>query len=245
LGSGCQLLDRAGVLQPHPKGARSTPLGGIFKRTARRCDHQQLIYALDEQVRRWEAEGLVEKFEYWEFLGPILDGDGHCRGAVVQDMFAMTIRSLAADAVVLATGGCGLIYGRSTMSMICTGGAAGRAYKAGVIYANGEFVQVHPTAIPGTDKLRLMSESARGEACLFPKTAGLARPALHPRDGALLLPRRALPEIRQPRPPRHRHAGDFRRLRIARAERRGRADVRLSRCHGIAAAGAKEARRHP
>lgn len=56
-----------------------------------------------------------------------------------------------------------MIFGRSTMSMICTGGAAGRAYKAGVIYANGEFVQVHPTAIPGTDKLRLMSESARGE----------------------------------------------------------------------------------
>ena len=37
------------------------------------------------------------------------------------------------------------------------------AYKAGVKYANGEFIQVHPTAIPGTDKLRLMSESARGE----------------------------------------------------------------------------------
>ncbi len=49
------------------------------------------------------------------------------------------------------------------MSMICTGGAAARTYQAGVHYANPEFVQVHPTAIPGTDKLRLMSESARGE----------------------------------------------------------------------------------
>ncbi len=162
------LLDRLGVpFNRTPEGLRDQRRfgGTLFKRTAfaGATTGQQLIYALDEQVRRWEADGLVEKFEYWEFLGPILDGKGQCRGAVVQDMFAMTIRSLAADAVVLATGGCGLIYGRSTMSMICTGGAAGRAFKAGVKYANGEFVQVHPTAIPGTDKLRLMSESARGE----------------------------------------------------------------------------------
>lgn len=162
------LLDRLGVpFNRTPEGLRDQRRfgGTMFKRTAfaGATTGQQLIYALDEQVRRWESDGLVEKFEYWEFLGPILDGNGQCRGAVVQDMFGMNIRSLAADAVVLATGGCGLIYGRSTMSMICTGGAAGRAFRAGAIYANGEFIQVHPTAIPGTDKLRLMSESARGE----------------------------------------------------------------------------------
>ncbi|MEL6899224.1 MAG: FAD-binding protein, partial [Planctomycetota bacterium] len=38
-----------------------------------------------------------------------------------------------------------------------------RCFQAGARYANGEFIQVHPTAIPGADKLRLMSESARGE----------------------------------------------------------------------------------
>ena len=162
------LLDRLGVpFNRTPEGfLDQRRFGGtMFKRTAfaGATTGQQLIYALDEQVRRWEADGLVEKFEYWEFLGPIVDESGHCRGAVVQDMFSMEIRSLAGDALVLATGGCGLIYGRSTMSMICTGGAAGRAFKSGVFYANGEFIQVHPTAIPGTDKLRLMSESARGE----------------------------------------------------------------------------------
>ncbi len=162
------LLDRLGVpFNRTPEGLRDQRRfgGTLFKRTAfaGATTGQQLLYALDEQVRYWETQGLVEKFEYWEFLGPILDGSGQCRGGVIQDMFSMKIRSLAADAVVLATGGCGLIYGRSTMSMICTGGAAARAYRAGVIYANGEFIQVHPTAIPGTDKLRLMSESARGE----------------------------------------------------------------------------------
>ena len=75
----------------------------------------------------------------------------------------MQFKAFPADAVVLATGGNGLIYGRSTMSMVCTGSAVSRAYRAGAWYGNGEFIQVHPTAIPGADKLRLMSESARGE----------------------------------------------------------------------------------
>ena len=162
------LLDRLGVpFNRTPEGLRDQRRfgGTLFKRTAfaGATTGQQLIYALDEQVRRWEAEGLIKKYEYWEFLGPILDEKGQCRGAVVQDMFSMEIHSLRSDALVLATGGCGLVFGRSTMSMICTGGAAGRAHRAGVHYANGEFIQVHPTAIPGTDKLRLMSESARGE----------------------------------------------------------------------------------
>ena len=162
------LLDRLGVpFNRTPEGLRDQRRfgGTLFKRTAfaGATTGQQLLYALDEQVRYWETEGKVEKYEFFDFLDVILDSNGHCRGVVVQDMFSMEIRSLAADAVVLATGGCGLIYGRSTMSMICTGGAAARVYKAGACYANGEFVQVHPTAIPGTDKLRLMSESARGE----------------------------------------------------------------------------------
>ena len=162
------LLDRLGVpFNRTSEGFRDQRRfgGTLFKRTAfaGATTGQQMLYALDEQVRRWEAEGLIDKYEYWEFLGPILDGQGHCRGVVAQDMFSMKIRSFAADAVILAHGGCGLIFGRSTMSMICTGGAAARAFRAGVHYANGEFVQVHPTAIPGTDKLRLMSESARGE----------------------------------------------------------------------------------
>lgn len=162
------LLDRLGVpFNRTPEGLRDQRRfgGTLYKRTAfaGATTGQQMIYALDEQVRRWEADGLVEKYEYWDFLGPIMDGKGHCRGVVAQDMFSMEIRPFAADAVILATGGCGLIFGRSTMSMICTGGAAARAFRAGVNYANGEFVQVHPTAIPGTDKLRLMSESARGE----------------------------------------------------------------------------------
>ena len=124
---------------------------------------QQLLYALDEQVRRYEAEGLVRKFEYWEFLGVVKDDAGVCRGIVALDVRTMNIEAFAGDAVMLATGGPGIVYGRSTNSIINTGTAAARTYQDGAIYSNAEFVQVHPTAIPGQDKHRLMSESARGE----------------------------------------------------------------------------------
>ena len=79
------------------------------------------------------------------------------------DLFNMKLMVLKADAVVMATGGIGLIFKKSTNSTFCTGAANGRLFKQGMKYANGEFIQIHPTAIPGIDKMRLMSESARGE----------------------------------------------------------------------------------
>lgn len=124
---------------------------------------QQLLYALDEQVRRFEVEGLVEKYENWEFLSAVIDEEGVARGIVAQSMITMEIKAFPADAVILATGGPGLIFGKTTNSVINTGSAASSVYQQGVYYANGEFIQIHPTAIPGDDKLRLMSESARGE----------------------------------------------------------------------------------
>jgi len=124
---------------------------------------QQLLYALDEQVRRYEVEGLVTKYEGWEFLSAVIDEEGVGRGIVAQNLKSHEIRAFRSDATIFATGGPGIIFGKSTNSMINTGSAASKLYQQGVKYANGEFIQIHPTAIPGDDKLRLMSESARGE----------------------------------------------------------------------------------
>ncbi|MCC5828839.1 MAG: succinate dehydrogenase flavoprotein subunit [Phycisphaeraceae bacterium] len=162
------LLDRMGVpFNRTHEGERDLRMfgGSLFKRThfAGATTGQQLLYALDEQVRRWEAEGLVRKFEFWEFLAPVLDDGGMCKGIIAQDMRTMEIRAFRGDATVLATGGNGLVYGKSTNSVICNGAAAIRAYAQGAWLGNPEFIQVHPTAIPGEDKCRLMSESARGE----------------------------------------------------------------------------------
>jgi succinate dehydrogenase / fumarate reductase flavoprotein subunit len=161
------LLDRMGVpFNRTPEGQRDLRLfgGSLFKRTffAGATTGQQLLYALDEQTRRYETEGKVNKYEFWEFLWPVIH-EGQCVGIVAQDMRTMQIRAFRADAVVMATGGNGLIFGKSTMSVICTGGAASRCYQAGAKYGNPEMIQVHPTAIPGEDKCRLISESARGE----------------------------------------------------------------------------------
>ncbi|MBI4971945.1 MAG: succinate dehydrogenase flavoprotein subunit [Candidatus Omnitrophica bacterium] len=124
---------------------------------------QQLLYALDEQVRRFEVEGKVTKYEGWEFLSAVIDEGNVCRGITAMNLTRMEVASFRAGAVILATGGCGMIFGRSTNSTSCTGSAAGAVYQQGVWYANGEFIQVHPTAIPGEDKNRLMSESIRGD----------------------------------------------------------------------------------
>ncbi|PIR20253.1 MAG: succinate dehydrogenase flavoprotein subunit [Deltaproteobacteria bacterium CG11_big_fil_rev_8_21_14_0_20_47_16] len=139
--------------------------GTLFHRTAfaGSTTGQQLLYALDEQVRRYEAEGLVKKYEGWEFLSGVMDDDKTCRGITAINLVTMETRVFPADAVIIATGGCGSVFGRSTNSMICTGSAASSLYQQGAVYANGEFIQIHPTSIPADDKFRLMSEACRGE----------------------------------------------------------------------------------
>jgi len=124
---------------------------------------QQLLYALDEQVRRFESSGKVRKFEHWEMLSLVLDDAQVCRGLVAMNLQTLELKAFPADAVIIASGGPGLVFGKSTNSMVCTGSAVAACYQQGARYANGEFIQVHPTSIPGEDKLRLMSESARGE----------------------------------------------------------------------------------
>ena len=178
------LLDRMGVpFNRTPEGLLDfRRFGGtLFNRTAfaGATTGQQLLYALDEQVRRYESEGKVKKYEGWEFLSAVIDGGGVCRGICAMDLRTMEVHTFPAEAVIIATGGIGAIFGKSTNSVVCTGSAQSALYQQGAYYANGEFIQVHPTAIPGEDKLRLMSESARGEGgrVWVPKQPGDKREA--------------------------------------------------------------------
>ena len=162
------LLDRMGVM------FNRTPEGLLdFRRFGGTLHHrtafagattgQQLLYALDEQVRRFEAEDKVRKYENWSFLSAVLDEGGVGRGICAMNLKTMEISTFPADAVIFCTGGIGAIFYYSTNSVVCTGSAQSALLQQGAYYANGEFIQVHPTAIPGEDKCRLMSESARGE----------------------------------------------------------------------------------
>src|SRR5207237_2956811 len=172
------LLDRMGV--PFSRTAEGLldfrRFGGtLFHRTAfaGATTGQQLVYALDEQVRRHEAAGLVRKLEKWEFCSAVIDEAGRCRGITALDLTRMEVHAFPAAAVMLARGGPGVVCGRSTNSVVNTGSAAGIAYQQGAYYANGECIQVHPTATPGPDKPPLISHSIRGER----------RRASAPRDG--------------------------------------------------------------
>ena len=162
------LLDRMGVpFNRTPEGLLDfRRFGGtLYQRTAfaGATTGQQLLYGLDEQVRRYESENKVTKYEGWEFMSAVLDDSGVCRGISAMNLRTMEVKTFPADAIIICTGGNGAIFGKSTNSVVCTGSAQSALYQQGAFYANGEFIQVHPTAIPGEDKLRLMSESARGE----------------------------------------------------------------------------------
>lgn len=86
--------------------------GTLYDRTAfcGASTGQQLLYALDEQVRRYEAKGLVEKFEHCEFLRLIQDKEGRARGIVMHDLFQLQIRHLPKAGPAIWIVGCGPIY---------------------------------------------------------------------------------------------------------------------------------------
>src|SRR5512136_748286 len=113
------LLDRMGVpFNRTPEGLLDfRRFGGtLYHRTAfaGATTGQQLLYALDEQVRRYEADGKVRKHEHWEYVGMVKDSTGACRGIVAVDMRSLEIRAFPGSATLLATGGPGLLFGRTT-----------------------------------------------------------------------------------------------------------------------------------
>ncbi len=139
--------------------------GTLFSRTlfCGSTTGQQVVYTVDEQVRYQEAHQRVVRHEHHEFLRLIRDESGRAVGIVMRDIYTNELIARSADVIVVATGGIGGIFRKSTNSTTCTGAAIGRLFMQGMLYANGEFIQIHPTAISGEDKLRLISESVRGE----------------------------------------------------------------------------------
>ncbi len=137
---------------------------------------QHLLYALDEQARRFEVEPLrdargpraagetlVRKLERWDFIALVRDDAGVCVGLIAQDLVSMAVRAFPYDAVILATGGPGGLCGKSAYSTTSSGAAAAAVVRQGAVYANGEFIQSHPTALRAPDKWRVVSDALRGE----------------------------------------------------------------------------------
>ena len=135
------------------------PFGGAgFPRAAYAADRtgHNLLHALYEQVTGLQ----IPVYEEWYALSLVIE-DGKCIGILAFHFFEGRIIPIQAKAVILATGGYGRIYLRSTNAVINTGSGCFLAYQAGVPLEDMEFVQFHPTSLYGTNIL--ITEGARGE----------------------------------------------------------------------------------
>ncbi len=140
---------------------------------------QQLLLGANASLAQQIHEGQVRMHTRSEVMDFVVV-DGRTRGVVLRDLVSGEIGSVAADAVVIATGGYANIYYLSTNAKGCNVTALWRAYRRGAAIANPCFVQIHPTCIPASGahqaKLTLMSESLRNDGRIWvPRNAGEKR----------------------------------------------------------------------
>jgi fumarate reductase flavoprotein subunit len=102
----------------------------------------------------------IRRFDEF-FVADLLVEDGRVCGVLAIEIATGAFVRIAAGAVVLATGGAGRVYAQNTNAGIVTGDGMGMAYRHGVPLRDMEFVQYHPTALPGTGIL--ITEGCRGE----------------------------------------------------------------------------------
>jgi len=95
------------------------------------------------------------------FLTSLLLDDGKARGVTALNLYTGLVEVIAGKAVILCTGGGGRIFPFTTNAAIKTGDGMAIAYRAGVPLKDMEFVQYHPTGLPGTGIL--ITEASRGE----------------------------------------------------------------------------------
>ncbi|MEL7369899.1 MAG: succinate dehydrogenase (quinone) flavoprotein subunit, partial [Myxococcota bacterium] len=158
--------------------------GGVqVQRTfyARGQTGQQLLLAAYSQLSKMKRAGKVQMFPRHEMLDLVVI-DGRARGIIVRNLVSGALARIAADAVVLATGGYARVFRLSTLAIGCNGSAIWRAHRRGAFFAAPSFTQIHPTALPQSSeaqsKLTLMSESLRNDGRIWvPKDKNDARRA--------------------------------------------------------------------
>jgi len=137
---------------------------------------QQLLLGAYSALTRQMKSGNVKFHPRHEMLD-LVKVDDKARGIVTRNLETGEIKSHAADAVILATGGYGNVFYLSTNAMASNATAAWRAHRKGAYFANPCFTQIHPTCIPVSSehqsKLTLMSESLRNDGRVWvPKEKG-------------------------------------------------------------------------
>ncbi|MBI4552638.1 MAG: fumarate reductase (quinol) flavoprotein subunit, partial [Candidatus Latescibacteria bacterium] len=135
------------------------PFGGmVIERTWFAADKTgfHMLHTLFQTFLKYN----VTAYDEWFTTGLLIE-DGRCQGATAIELRSGQVRVIAAKAVILCTGGAGRVFPFTTNGAIKTGDGMAMAYRAGVPMKDMEFVQYHPTGLPGTGIL--ITEAARSE----------------------------------------------------------------------------------
>ena len=123
---------------------------------------KQIMTALIREARRYEHVEVITRCLGRQFHSALIR-DGKCYGALLYNEKDRKLETVYADAVVVATGGQNLLFGKTTGSTQCDGYVAAKLYEQGARLKNLEFIQYHPTTVETPQKRMLISEAARGE----------------------------------------------------------------------------------
>jgi fumarate reductase flavoprotein subunit len=136
------------------------PFGGMkIERTWFAADKTgfHMLHALFQTAQKYQN---VTRYDEW-FVTRLLLDDGRVQGVAAIELRTGQVRAIGGKAVILSTGGAGKIFPFTTNAAIKTGDGMALAYRVGVPLKDMEFVQYHPTGLPGTGIL--ITEAARGE----------------------------------------------------------------------------------
>ena len=123
---------------------------------------KQIMTALIREARKYECAETITRLLGRQFHSALIQ-DGICYGAIFYNEKTCQLETVYADAVVVATGGQNLLFGKTTGSTQCDGYVAAKLYEQGARLKNLEFIQYHPTTVETPQKRMLISEAARGE----------------------------------------------------------------------------------
>jgi succinate dehydrogenase / fumarate reductase flavoprotein subunit len=154
-------LEKMGVLwsrTPDGKIAQRSLGGAGFPRACYAADlsGHVVLHTLYEQALRRGTRFYSE----WQLLELLLEG-GRVSGVLAYDVARASFEVIRCKVLILATGGYGRVYAKTTNGLANTGDGMAIAYRAGATLSDMEFVQFHPTTLFGTNIL--ISEAARGE----------------------------------------------------------------------------------
>ena len=135
------------------------PFGGAgFARTCFAAD--KTGHVLQTTIYEQTRKNGVQIYEEW-FATSLVVEDNLSKGLTAIELVTGEVNAIQAKVVILATGGAGQVYSKTTNSLTTTGDGIAMAYNVGLPIEDMEFVQFHPTSLYGSNIL--VSEGARGE----------------------------------------------------------------------------------